>query len=259
MEPIIEYVDGKEIKVPQIVYKYRAWNISYHKKILNEGTLYFAAPNEFEDEKDCNVPEEFPSEKELYEFFLDDSKNKHPYQNRAFHRKEARTQTKKSPLMNPNQKRKMIEEFHSEFNDRFGVLSLTLDCKNDKMWEKYADNHSGVCYGFDTKLLYECIKGIYGEIIYVDTLPSINFLKDNFKTKASKNIFYKERKWEFEKEYRIAHMWENTASATERNVQFSPNCLVEIRLGKFMPQEAQYEIKQIASQKYPNANIIECC
>lgn len=257
MEPIIEHVNGKEIKKPDIVYKYRTWNTPNHQKIIKKGILYFAAPKEFEDEKDCNIPEEFPSEKELYEYFLTDSKNKHPYQNRRFHHERARKLTKISPLMNPNRKRQMIEQFRTEFNERFGVLSLTLDCENDKMWEKYADNHKGICYGFNTELLCGCIMS--GRIIYVDTLPSINFLKDDFIDKSSKNIFFKEQKWSFEKEYRCAHMWETAVSPKERNIQFSSDCLVEIRLGKAMPQKTKDEIRQIARQKYPNAKIIECC
>lgn len=37
------------------------------------------------------------------------------------------------------------------------------------MWEKYANNHMGVCFGFDAKALFDCVGG-GGEVQYVDKL-----------------------------------------------------------------------------------------
>lgn len=75
---------------------------------------------------------------------------------------------------------------------------MTADCNNDEMWRKYANNYQGICVGFDTDLLLECVGGD-GEVEYVEKLPIIDFAKDDFKLKHIKlkhikNIFYKEEK-----------------------------------------------------------------
>lgn len=96
---------------------------------------------------------------------------------------------------------------------------------------KYADNHKGICFGFNAKSLFECVGG-GGEVQYIDKLPTINFVDDDFLNKHVKNIFFKENKWSFEQEYRLHKMWESDASNNERCIHFPIESLVEIRLGK---------------------------
>ena len=247
----------KTIEYPTILYKYRDWSNNLHKKVLTEGVLYWASPNDFEDIKDCNVPEKFPTTSELYDFFLEKSKKEFPNRNRNEHRQFARLWKKKSPLGNPKKRAKLIEDFNNEFNNRFGVLSLTANCNNDAMWDKYANNHTGICFGFDAKTLFDCADG-GGEVQYVDKLPTIDFAKDNFVQRHIKNIFFKEKKWNFEQEYRLYKMWASKASVNDRCFRFPTDSLVEIRLGKDMPLSDKVEIKQIAKRNFPKAKIIEC-
>lgn len=252
----IEYIDGVKFEHPAILYKYRCWNNYLHKKILTENKLYMASPKDFEDIYDCNIPEKFPSKNELYDFFLNKAKKDNPQWTRQERRKFAREWAKKSPLANPNTLSKLISDFNQEFNNRFGVLSMTADCDNDEMWCKYADDYQGICVGFDTELLFECVGG-GGEVQYVEELPTIDFAKDDFKLKHIKNIFYKEEKWSFEKEYRLHKMWNHNATNEERNIELPNNCIVQIILGKNMPLQMKNEIKKLAKAKYPNAEIIE--
>lgn len=257
MEFRTEYIDGIRFQHPAILYKYRDWNNSFHKKVLLNNSLYLASPKTFEDIFDCNVPEKFPTKGELYDFFLAKSKKDNPYGKRQEDRRFARYWSVYSPLANPSQLKKMIENFNQEFNDRFGVLSLTANCHNDDMWKKYSNEHKGVCIGFDTKLLFECIGG-GGEVQYVDSLPTIDFVNDDFRTKHIKNIFCKEKKWEFEQEYRLHKMWKENITDNERNIKLSNECIVEILLGKSMSEEDKDEVKKIAKEKYPKAKIVEC-
>lgn len=159
MEYWIEYIDGFKVQHPNILYKYRDWNNDLHKKILKENKLYLASPKDFEDIYDCNIPERFPQKEELYNFFLDKAKTESPLWTRQERRKYARYWSKKSPLGNPKLLSNLISEFNQEFNKRFGVLSMTADNDNDEMWYKYANNHQGICIGFDTKQLFNCIGG----------------------------------------------------------------------------------------------------
>lgn len=124
------------------------------------------------------------------------------------------------------------------------------------MWCKYANNHQGICIGFDTSLLFKYVGG-GGKVQYVKELPPIDFAKDDFKSKHTKNIFYKEEKWSFEKEYRLHKMWNHNVTNDERNIELPNNCIVKIILGKNMTLHMKDEIKKLAKTKYPNAEIIE--
>lgn len=251
-----KHIDKIKFKYPTVLYKYRCWDNDLHKKILTEKKLYLASPKEFEDKHDCNVPENFPSKDELYNFFLDKAENDNPQWTRQEKRKFAREWAKKSPLAHPDALQKLINDFNQKFNSRFGILSMTADCNNDEMWRKYADNHQGFCIGFNTRLLFESIGG-GGEVQYVEKLPTIDFMKDNFEQKHIKKIFYKEKKWSFEKEYRLHKMWTHNATNDERNIEIPNNCIVKIILGKKMPFHMKEEIKKIAKSQYPDAEIIE--
>lgn len=252
----IEYIDNVKFEHPAILYKYRCWNNYLHKKIITENKLYMASPKDFEDIYDCNIPENFPTKDELYDFFLKKAQKDNPQWTIQEKMEFAKKWARKSPLSNPNSLSKLIDDFNQEFNNRFGVLSMTTDCNNDEMWHKYADDYQGICIGFDTRLLFECIGG-GGEVQYVEKLPIIDFVKDDFKQKHIKKIFYKEEKWSFEKEYRLHKMWNHKATTEERNIELSKNCIVKIILGKNMPLYMKDEIKKLAKVKCPNAEIIE--
>lgn len=252
----VEYVDGHKIVYPNLLYKYRDWDNPYHKTILLENKIFLSSPRDFEDEMDCNVPEKFPQKNELYDIFLGKSKEKRPNVTRQEHRAFARYWSSHSPLANPRLLKREIEQYNKAFNDRFGVCSLTADAKNPDMWRKYANESKGICIGFDTSKLFPIVGGA-GEIIYVDKLPTIDFINDDFKTKHGKNIFFKEEKWSFEKEYRLHKFWENTPTMEERNIYITNDCIVEIILGKDMSNENKEEITKLVVHKYPHASITQ--
>lgn len=251
-----ELTNGLNFEYPPVLYKYRDWDNPYHKGVLTNNSLYMASPKNFEDIKDCNVPERFPKKQKLYKFFLEKSKKDNPTWSRKAHRQFATYWSIHSPLANPHRMKSILEHFNEDFNNRFGVLSMTANSENDEMWNKYANGHKGFCVGYDTDILFKYVGG-GGPVQYADELPTIDFVKDEFTTKHVKNIFYKERKWEFEEEYRLHTMWPQTATIEQRNITLPKECVVEIILGKFMPKESKEEIKKIARQKYPKANLIE--
>jgi hypothetical protein len=147
-----------------------------------------------------------------------------------------------------------IEHYNNEFNDRFGVCSLTADSENSDMWEKYGNDSKGICIGFDSSKLFSVVGG-GGEVIYEDELPVIDFINDDFKTKHGKNIFFKESKWTFEKEYRLHKFWEKTPTMEERNILMPDDCIVEVILGKNITDENKAEITELIKKKYPNVMI----
>jgi len=205
---------------------------------------------------DCNIPERFPAKDELYDIFLSKSKKENPFSSRQVHRAYARYWNKHSPLANPTQLKKHIEYFNKDFNDRFGVCSLTAISNNSDMWKKYANDSKGICIGFDAAKLFDVIGG-GGEIIYVDKLPTIDFINDDLQTKHGKNIFFKEDKWSFEKEYRLHKFWAEPPSPDERNILMPDNCIVEVILGKDMTNENKEEITTLIKKLHPAISIIQ--
>ena len=56
---------------PQIIYKYRDWQIGYHRNILTHNQIFLASPKDFNDPFDCRIPEDFLS--------LDTTKKRNQY------------------------------------------------------------------------------------------------------------------------------------------------------------------------------------
>jgi len=251
-----EYVDGTEFSFPKVLYKYRDWDNDYHKTILLENKVYLSPPRDFEDKMDCNLPEKYPLKEELYDIFFEKSKQENKIGSRQVHRAYARYWSKKSPLANPQELRKLISEYNNDFNNRRGILSVTVDCSNEDMWKKYSNNSQGICIGFDTEKLFSVVGG-GGEVIYEEILPVIDFINDDFKTKHAKNIFFKEKDWAFEKEYRLHKFWQDNPTQEGRNIAMPKDCIVEVILGKNISEENKNEISILVKEKYPNAELIE--
>lgn len=250
-----EYIDENDVSTPKVLYKYRDWNKVCHKTILLENRIYFSPPRDFEDKMDCNLPEKFPSKEELYDIFLEKAKHETPKKTRQARRAFARYWSKKSPLANPRELNRLINEFNNEFNERFGILSVTADCSNEIMWKKYAKDSQGICIGFDAEKLFSIVGG-GGEVLYEDELPVIDFINDDFKTKHVKNIYFKEMRWVYEKEYRLHKFWKYNPSKEDRNIAMPEGCIVKVILGKNISEENKNEITKLMNEKYPKTEII---
>ena len=74
--------------------------------------------------------------------------------------------------------------------------------------------------------------------------------------KIIKTVFYKEKKWEFEHEYRFHTMWQDV-ERIERNCKLLRNTIVEVILGRNMSLNFRKEIIDLVKQKYPQVRIIE--
>ena len=245
------------VEHPQVLYKYRDWDNPKHRDVLNYCTLFLASPREFEDKKDCNVPEKYPTrQKEIFDYFFRDSKKNHPIWSRTEHRRFAKYWRKNSSMANPNELKQILKESKEEFYNRIGILSMTTNYNNDEMWKKYANENKGFCVGFDTNILFQYVGG-GGHVYYEDMLPVIDFVKDDYVEQYLKNTFFKEQKWAFEQEYRLHKRWQQTATIEQRSLKLPKECIVVIILGKYMTENNKEEIKGIAKENYPNAKIIE--
>lgn len=239
-----------------ILYKYRDWNNPYHKTILYDNRIYLAPPSSFEDKFDCNIPESFPSLNNLSSLFWKLSFKEIPEANIKERKKWVKKWCKISPLANI-QTRNMIYEYFKELEDKtFGILSLTANPYNEKMWKKYAAEEKGICIGLDSNKLFEVVGG-GGPVIYTDKLPILENFKDDYMTQHIKRTFYKQSIWSFEEEYRLHKRWFSPPSNDDRNILMKEGTIIEVILGSKMSQEDKYEVYNIAKSKYQNIKIIE--
>lgn len=240
--------------LPKILYKYRDWNNPYHQRILRDNKLYFASPRTFEDELDCKGLESFPPKEKLFDFFHELSNQKGMEMTELQKFRFATYWSQNSLLANPQELRKKIEYYDNQFYDLYGVCSLTEVPYNRSMWKKYSDNYKGICIGFDGSKLND-IAGEEGPVIYTIHKPLIKFMQDSDMTEHFKRVYFKEQKWSFEHEYRLAKMWKDKPQEEERNISMLSGTIVEIILGCNISAQNKSEITQLVRQKYSGVEI----
>jgi len=228
---------------PETLYKYRDWNAPFHNSILTRREVFFAAPNTFMDPLDCKNPVRYDllSKKEINQLYAN-RLNSEQGMSRQARRLKARELNRNSNVRNKEFVEKHNEETFNEYCKRAGVLSLTADPLNVRMWEKYSDKHQGFCVGFDTKIASDFF-GAAGPVFYDRELPIIypepkhSFLKQHIT-----RIFHKEEKWAFEKEYRTHKFMGHPMSIKDRTVKLPPEAYKEVILGARMPEMTKQDI-----------------
>ena len=239
-----ERIDFEELELPERVYKYRTWSDPYHRSILLNQEVYFAPPSSFEDKLDCKIPLRWDllTNKERYEKYYLDAQEKHPKWTRQQKRKFARDLTKKFPVKKKEIVAQIEDETSQKFDARFGVLSLTAISNNQSMWEKYSESGAGFCVGFDPKIMFKYFGG-GGKVEYYDELPDICPMpKHSFAEQNYLQVFSKERKWEFEQEYRVHKFSTEPFTPNARLIKLPPDAYKELIFGYNTPAEVIDEI-----------------
>lgn len=239
---------------PETVYKYRSWENGFHKTILTEQIVYFARPTSFEDPLDCKLQKRYDlmTSDDIFEMYIRESKKYHPDWNRSQHRNFAKSWRKKSPLQNKKYVKQIQKQAFEDFDARFGVLSLTANPVNYKMWEQYGDNHSGFCVGFDFRKVYTYFGGGV-PVQYYDNLPDILW-DDPIEMEIFLQFSSKEKKWEYEQEYRAHKFHDNLMVEQNRQVKIPSECYSHLIFGAKMPE---YDKKEIINDCTKNRLSVE--
>jgi len=248
-EPRITQIDFDELILPETIYKYRTWSNDIHKTIITDQVVYMSSPMDFEDTKDCRSLKRYDllSDDEIYNYYFQNSLIKFPERTRQQHRLFAREWFKKSLMHHPEEVLKMQLEHLQEFADIFGVLSLTANPTSEKMWTKYSEDHYGICVGFDPQIMFPYLGG-GGSVEYYDELPII-YPNDSFDVERYKQIFCKEKKWEFENEYRTTKTYREVASLEDRIIKLPKECFKEIIFGYNATDATIDEIRNICKEQ----------
>ncbi|MGV8112764.1 MAG: DUF2971 domain-containing protein [Lentimicrobium sp.] len=256
MQQIIpQTIEYDEMGLPPILYKYRDWNNPNHKKILTENEIYLASPADFEDEYDCKIPIRYDllTEEEIYDLYFKSSLSMNHHFAEQQHINYALEHQQKGLLLDAERIRELEKCFFDNFNNRFGVLSLTAACDKYAMWDYYANHNKGFCIGFHSLALCKTPNLFSGGGImhYYDVLPIIKFTDQNEK-KYFYQVHSKLRKWKFEEEYRL------TKSLTLNRKANIPNeVYAEIILGSCISEVSRQEIIQLAKIKFKNCKVLQ--
>ena len=126
--------------VPSHLFKYR--NIDQVKKILDNNSLYFARPNEFNDPFDCQIkPDTDTTEEEIKKFLIKEGPKRLTVERNSF---------LASWLYNePDRWKNTIENVFSNVISSNGICCFTRKSDNLLMWSHYTDSHKGICLKFE--------------------------------------------------------------------------------------------------------------
>jgi hypothetical protein len=127
---------------------------------------------------------------------------------------------------------KMLSYGYLNERKKFGLLCLTTDNENDFMWEKYAENHRGVCMEFKFPTLYNKLFYTF-TINYGSTKPFKYFNEDGSVNSLAVNrwLFTKDKIYSREKEVRLL---------SENNLGIHPfpkKNLIGIHFGKLTSED----------------------
>ena len=246
--------------MPQVLYKYRTWEDERHKDLLRKGEVFFASPDSFEDPYDCNLPTVFPEGIELFKYFYTVSLVLNNSFSEEEHFQFASYWAERTPIANPREREDIVSIFKKVFDSTHGVLSLCMSKNNEAMWEKYGGNHKGYCVGLDIPILCQTqfLSG-GGVVDYIKGIPKIDYILDTNDEQIQKQLFSKSDVWSFEEEYRLLKMNRGKAlSMRDRTMVLPRESVVEVYLGKNIEIESEQEIREIVSNRYPNAMVVKC-
>ena len=148
--------------------------------VLQHNSLYFAYPNQFKenDAYDCKTYE-------IISRNMDDDFKAVCWQHRTrllkgFSREKARLEIRKK-INESGGKRAFVRHGLMAFEDvtkrswddtKTGILCLTSDPSNNRMWKKYCDTNNGICVCLDSMVLEAALRKV--------NLSSIPLLKGRY-------------------------------------------------------------------------------
>ena len=239
------------MKAPEIIYKYRDWEIPNHKRILQNNELYFASPRDFDDSLDCKV---FPEFSNMTNLELD-----------SYIRKCAEFYSIdfKIACLKFKDLYKAQNEYNNIFdlviNEEYGILSLSWNWQNNSLWSNYANMHKGFCIGFvenEVKKINDL--SFIGFVNYTNEktqlkpicISDFEIKKQEVVNQAIKRITIKSVDWIHEDEYRLMkNFYSNKSKLNTRIVKVKNNAISDVTLGINITNNNKKEILNLCEMK----------
>lgn len=110
------------------------------------------------------------------------------------------------PSQANEQVRRVIANVKRRSDENHGLVCMSKSWRSPLMWGHYADNHKGICLGFEvTDKKFEAVKYINSrdEVMASNLLKAIKIGKTDFPIDFTKNLYSsKFSAWKYEREYR---------------------------------------------------------
>lgn len=212
----------------QYLYKYRPDDI-FTIKLLCDQRLHFSHPNAFNDPFDC---------KPLCSQNVEDSDIlSHVEHNCSTIRDlmEKNMGGIQSMIKRGDLQKSICDTLNLNY-----ICCFSYNADIPAMWAHYAQDHKGLCLGFDTAINSPFLEGMKGLVKYSDKQAEFNWTKVNREEPNIRGVFFEKAKmWEYEQEYRIVKHHRMIKEAPDSYNIFRKEALVAMFFGLRMPQERQ--------------------
>lgn len=242
-------------KFPEIIYKYRNWDIDNHKRILTNNEIYFANPLTLNDPYDFRVTWDFSlldSPQKIQNYFSSIVQDQ--WMKLVANGKEIPEVilAMKNKYLEGLDLQNCFDEIHQSTLPYYGVFSCSQIWNNILMWSHYANNHKGFVVGFYLQELFNCptLNAMVGSVIYGKQFPKLEPLKINNIEYFIWNSYSKSIDWEYEHEFRFAKLfYPNLPNDNQRKFIFPDKVIAEVVIGSEADERQKNEIHSFCIEK----------
>ncbi len=215
----------------QLIYKYRS--IEQGAEILASSQLYFSTPDKFNDPFDCQLSVNSQNtDQEIYDYFV-------RYFGKSIPDNVLQDLIKQTKD-NPDRWQEILDESIKQTTNKTGVCCFSINMSNLLLWSHYAEQHKGICLGFDIEKDADFFK--YPLMIrYSSVYPIFNHIKEQ-QDLVDKLLQTKSKDWSYEEELRIMKI--NSSGL----FKFKKEALVEIIFGSKSSDDDINRIINIAKE-----------
>lgn len=236
------------------LYKYRSLSSPAREHtldVIRKCEVYFSSPDKFNDPFEFRPNISLECTDKEFTTYLDGLYIRRcPWMNRQQRREQVASIVRdKSRNHRSPEVARVLADAMSEFTRVCGVLSLSEECANILMWAHYADNHTGVCFGFNGSPTNPFF-GRAQKVSYSGGYPTVNLIRDDPMKFHEKGVLTKADFWAYEREWRILEH-EKGAGA----YRFQPNDLEEVVFGMNTPKDSVKLIQDTLSSAGISANL----
>jgi hypothetical protein len=225
--------------IPEMLFRYRSWNSvlrkdgkggvterNYTKESLEQGTVYFSSPYDFDDLHDSLLgPHATGSPLDIDRFVI-----QHNEIFSLMRQRKLSSITQLGTLKDEAALKVLSSAAGRNARRHTRVLCFTEDCMNELMWASYADYHRGICLGFETS---DPFFARAQPVQYLDAPRTVNESPSTATNAVDSWSVLKSKAWEFQKEWRLV-----LPGDEPRQVAFPKHALKAIVLGyRFREQD----------------------
>ena len=208
---------------------------------LENGYIWFSDRNSLNDKLDSNP--------EFVKLSTDPKEQKLLYDTIANGILDERTKNYFDKNMSP----KVLQEFAQTkvkpFVSSFGIACFTMYPMNEKLWEIYAKNNSGLCMQFDINI----DTTFFHNVLPIHYVPEISEREYNPISAPDHiiDLFYKKtEEWSYEKELRLL-------KDRLGKIHFNRKALKSIVIGDKAQKDFIKQVVEIVKEHYPKINIYQ--